>query len=774
MPEATSTPAAVFLSYASQDADAARRIAEALRAAGIEVWFDQNELVGGDAWDQKIRRQIKECALFVPIISANTQSRTEGYFRLEWRLAEQRTHLMAKGRPFLLPTVIDETLDRDAHVPDAFLEVQWTRLPGGETPAKFVEQVRKLLDRKAVAGVANPGAVEKTPGSTTPATTKKRSSVWTWGAIAAIAVGVVAAVMVGRKTETPAAPSVVGTQSSAAATPAPTQHDKSIAVLPFANMSPDPDNAFFCDGMHEDVITALAKISDLRVISRTSVMRYREENSRNLRDIGTELGVNTVLEGSVRRVGNHLRITAQLINARSDEHLWAETYDRELTDMFELQSELAQKIAGSLQVTLSPPEQEALQQAPTKDLVAYDLYLRARTRYHNNANSPELVRQVTAWLEEALERDPGFVLAWADFAKFNASFYSDPKADPTPERLTMAENALARAMALAPDSNEVLVARGAVDFIAHQDSAKALPSLRLAVERQPGNADAWNWLALCQLGLGFWQDALRSCERALQLQPGNFESNVFLVQTNLTMRRYQEAWRVYQRARRVSPQITQLIPGYLVQLAAEGDLAGFYSALAAQRPGPEFPEADREWEITNAFWHRDFVATVKLAEMLPANYEADSLFHGPLQLLHSTALHLLAQPDAAKRVADAWLQRRDAAWRERVGPITASRQEALAQALGGNEVAARRLIGAALKLAGQDGGGMKLNNAQLDYLHVIALLGSRDETLKVLRELYRGPFAFGPPNILRQDPLLVELMGDDPRFEAVLQTAQPL
>ena len=136
---------AVFLSYASQDAAAARRICEALRTIGVEVWFDQNELTGGDAWDAKIRKQIKDCALFVPIISANTQARTEGYFRLEWRLADQRTHLMAKGRAFLLPVVIDATHDADAHVPDSFTEVQWTRLPGGESTAAFCECVQKLL-----------------------------------------------------------------------------------------------------------------------------------------------------------------------------------------------------------------------------------------------------------------------------------------------------------------------------------------------------------------------------------------------------------------------------------------------------------------------------------------------------------------------------------------------------------------------------------------------------------------------------------------------------
>src|SRR5882724_4781752 len=137
---------AVFLSYAREDADAARHIADALRAFGIEVWFDQSELRGGDAWDQKIRRQIKECALFVPVISANTQDRSEGYFRLEWKLAVERTHLMLEGIPFLAPVVVDDTAESEAAVPAEFMRVQWTRLPGALPTPQFVAQVKRLLD----------------------------------------------------------------------------------------------------------------------------------------------------------------------------------------------------------------------------------------------------------------------------------------------------------------------------------------------------------------------------------------------------------------------------------------------------------------------------------------------------------------------------------------------------------------------------------------------------------------------------------------------------
>jgi Tfp pilus assembly protein PilF len=179
---------AVFLSYASQDAEAAGRVAEELRAAGVEVWFDQSELVGGDAWDHKIRQQIRDCALFVPLISANTQARHEGYFRLEWKLAIDRSHLIAQDRAFLLPVVIDDTKSATARVPERFLEVQWTRLPGGETATTFCAQVKRLLASHAtVAGGGDSG-----PASTRPATTRPRQSrllAWLAGSAAALAIG---------------------------------------------------------------------------------------------------------------------------------------------------------------------------------------------------------------------------------------------------------------------------------------------------------------------------------------------------------------------------------------------------------------------------------------------------------------------------------------------------------------------------------------------------------------------------------------------------------
>ncbi len=196
---------AVFLSYASQDAEAAKRICEALRAAGVEVWFDQSELVGGDAWDQKIRKQIRECALFVPILSQTTQGRREAYFRLEWKLADERTHLMAKGTPFLLPVSIDGTNDRDALVPDSFCAVQWTKLPGGETSPAFCERVRKLLGGSEVEpGRPRPGSETRGGVAAPPA---KDGLRWLRPVLASAAlVIVVLAVTLRKSSDQPAPP----------------------------------------------------------------------------------------------------------------------------------------------------------------------------------------------------------------------------------------------------------------------------------------------------------------------------------------------------------------------------------------------------------------------------------------------------------------------------------------------------------------------------------------------------------------------------------------
>ena len=287
---------AVFLSYAREDAEAAKRIADALRGFGVEVWFDQNELRGGDTWDQKIKRQIRECALFMPLISARTQARPEGYFRREWKLAVERTHDMAHGHAFIVPVSIDGTPEAGALVPEEFMRFHWTRLQDGAPTPQFVEQVKRLL--------AGPGSSPAVARATTPSGAAPRAAkspaLAAFAAIAVVAVGA-AAYFALRRAPEPVAAVPPAPASSPAAAAVPAINEKSLAVLPFENLSEEKDaNAFFADGVHEDLLTNLSYIRDLRVVSRTSVMQYRN-TTKPISQIGQELRVAYILEGSVRR-----------------------------------------------------------------------------------------------------------------------------------------------------------------------------------------------------------------------------------------------------------------------------------------------------------------------------------------------------------------------------------------------------------------------------------------------------------------------------------------
>jgi len=325
----TSPTGAVFLSYASEDAEAAQRICSALRAASVEVWFDQSELRGGDAWDAAIRRQIKSCALFVPIISVHTRARVEAYFRLEWKLAVDRSHLMAAEKPFLVPVVIDDTQEADARVPDRFHEIQWTRLPAGGDTSQFVERIRRLLTpveqagsvigSAAVSKLAAPGgpavpggpAAPSSPAApANPAPQPSYAKRAMFGASALLLAALVYFGVTHRWT-------TESSQSAPAAIP-----DKSIAVLPFTDLSEKKDQQYFSDGLSEELIDLLAQIPELKVTARTSSFSFRDRPI-TVAEIGQALKVVNVLEGSVRKNGNTIRITAQLVRADNGYHLWS-------------------------------------------------------------------------------------------------------------------------------------------------------------------------------------------------------------------------------------------------------------------------------------------------------------------------------------------------------------------------------------------------------------------------------------------------------------------
>src|SRR5205814_1989470 len=265
--------------------------------------------------------------------------------------------------------------------------------------------------------------------------------------------------------------------------------EKSIAVLPFENLSDEKENAYFTEGVGDEILTDLAKIADLKVISRTSVMQYKGGVIRNLREIGEQLGVAHVLEGSVQRIAVRVRVTAQLIDARTDAHLWAEHYDRPLDDVFAIQSEVAQAIADQLKAKLSAAEKAAINQAPTTDLVAYDLYVRAealRAATSFNARLKENLLEATRLLDQVIARDPTFFLAYCRLAEVHDLIYFFGS-DHTPARLALANTAIQAALRLRPDSGEAHLALAEHLYRGYRDHEHALAELALARRALPND-----------------------------------------------------------------------------------------------------------------------------------------------------------------------------------------------------------------------------------------------------------------------------------------------
>ena len=330
---------------------------------------------------------------------------------------------------------------------------------------------------------------------------------------------------------------------------------RSIAVLPFANLSLDKDNAFFTDGVQDEVLTNLAKIADLKVISRTSVMQYKTGTARNLREIGQALGVSHVVEGSVQRVGNTVRVTAQLIDARTDAHLWAEHYDRPLDDVFAIQSDIAQKIATQLQAAISPREHTAIEEAPTHDLKAYELYLRARDKWSNYDDPDDdstIYKKTLGWLTEATARDPGFARAYAFMTLVQALVYRDYQG--TPEQDAVVRQLAETVERLRPASGDAHMAKGLYAYYVARDLPRAHDEFSDAVRLLPNDAPALQFLGLVERRQGRWESALARVSKAAELNPEDADIVSKHEQILQSLRRYPEAIAVLNRWLTKHPQ----------------------------------------------------------------------------------------------------------------------------------------------------------------------------------------------------------------------------
>jgi len=540
----TDTSRAVFLSYASQDAAAAARIGDALRMAGIEVWFDRSELRGGDAWDQTIRRQIRDCALFIPVVSANTASRPEGYFRLEWSLAEQRSQMIARNKHFIVPVCLDDTPETGADVPESFQRVQWIRLPRGETTPAFAARIAALLSSTWTHGADAALNAPTAPGNRPQA---PRRRIWVALGIAAVLALAIAVWQGWRHYEATG-------YGTPAGTPAP---EKSIAVLPFVDLSERHDQEYFADGLAEEVLDLLAQVPDLHVPARSSSFYFKGKNER-VATIARELGVAHVLEGSVRRSGDTLRVSVQLVRADTGYHLWSSIYERNVHEVFKVQDDIASAVVEALKARLVTPK-AGLTARRTSNADAYDQYLRGRHLFQQG-DLEGLKRAVVAY-RGAAALDPKFAPAIAGLAITEylvmADYDDEPRATVVREVLDLAN----RGVQLAPDLAEAYSTRAYIRMHALFDFAGAEEDLAKAAELDPTDAAVQRRTSFLMSAFGRPDAAVAAARHAVELDPLDPNSLDGLASALDAMGRGAEARDIWERTRAVSARFEEGLHG---------------------------------------------------------------------------------------------------------------------------------------------------------------------------------------------------------------------
>jgi len=415
--------------------------------------------------------------------------------------------------------------------------------------------------------------------------------VWTAAIVAALLLVVIAAWFLFGRYHAPSRSSV------AAEAPA-----KSIAVLPFDNLSRDPDNAFFADGVQDEILTDLARIADLKVISRTSVMHYKSGIARNLREIGEQLGVAHVLEGSVQRSPNRVRVNAQLVDARTDRHLWAQTYDRDLVDVFAIQSEIAKTIADQLQAKLSPSEKSAIERPPTNDITAFDLYVRAKDLIVTAIASSTIGK--AGWLKaidllnQAVARDPSFFQAYCSLEDAHDQLYQIGY-DHTSARLALAEAAVEAASRLRPNAGETHLARARNIYHGYLDYDGALGELELARQTLPNDSRVFELTGYIQRRQqGRYEEGTRTLERAIDLDPRNVLVLRQIAAFNYhRLRRYADAKSAWDRLLAITPDdVIAKADRAQVDLDWKGDTRPLHQmihAIRATNPAAAQSIADR-------------------------------------------------------------------------------------------------------------------------------------------------------------------------------------
>jgi serine/threonine protein kinase/tetratricopeptide (TPR) repeat protein len=550
-----------------------------------------------------------------------------------------------------------------------------------------------------------------------------------------------------------------------------------IAVLPFENLNHEKENSVFADGVQDDILTKLAKIADLKVISRTSVMEYR--GKRNIRQIGDVLRVSHVLEGSARRSGDRIYLNAQLIDTRTDTHVWAEQYDRDLNDMFAIQSEIAQRVAQHLHAKLSTSEKASIEEKPTQDLVAYDFYVRAVSMIYN-AQVPfdeELVNRSEAvdLLNQAVARDPNFLLAYCQLAFVHDLVYQEGK-DQTPARLALGQSAIDSAFRLRPDSGEAHLALAWHLFWGYADYDRARAELALAQQSLPNNPQVYQLAGSMDRSQGRWADAIHNLERACELDPRNLAYLINLSSTYMWLHDYDQHAKVMDRIIALHPERR---PARMwrahVELARRADTAPLRAILEkvlTNEPGSEKDPFVAGFRYTLALYDRDLDAAGRAAVGLS---EKNSLEWSHPALGRDFWVGVIARLKGDETSARAAFMRARAQQEEEMRGhpdriVLLSELGLIDAALGRKEEAlseGRR----AMELAPSVKDSFTEPYVELCFAITCAWTGERELALGQLEALTKAP-GYHTYGYFRLSPMWDPLRGD-PRFEKILASLAP-
>ena len=549
-----------------------------------------------------------------------------------------------------------------------------------------------------------------------------------------------------------------------------------IAVLPFENLSSDADNAYFAEGIQEEILTRLASVADLKVISRTSTQQYQSK-PLNLAEIAKQLGVANILEGSVQKVADQVRVHVQLINAQTDSHLWAETYDRKLTDILGVESEIAKGIAESLQAKLTGREEQALAVKPTNNPEAYDAYLRGLA-FEAHSDFDALGKAISSY-EQAVKLDPSFALGWARLSRGHALLYFREAGDMTAARRDAAKSALDRAQKLQPDSPETLLALGYYQYWVLRDYGLAKTTFKRVQKMLPGSSDALVGLAAVSRHEGHWDQSVAYWEQALALDPRNVELLVQAASTHAELRQFQAALKLYNRALDIVPNEPNLMASKAGIYQAEGNLeqAGkFLSQINPQTPSP----VAFGIKMTQLRLERNYLEVIRLLQARQARPPSAS------ETIKSiTQVELALHQRVASDTAGAKVAAEQA--RDTLEPLCKNQPDnpdfvallSLAYAALGEKDSAFKEAERAITLlpSATDrvyGPGLE------EILAVIqAMSGANSQAISTLSRLLKMPYYGGfyfqtpvTPALLRLDPLWDPLR-DDPAFQKLCEEQQP-